>query len=474
MFKLVPETLLPKRNVKFAPNKDRDIEFEGEMHGKMYFHGKAIRFEFEINGVKMKEAVVSLSGVETELEFLEKLKEANKRVRRIYDDYEDGELTEQQLAKRLPDSNYAKKLNGGFSVDTTFKMLSALYCADLTVRYETKKTNTVTKSTLDVAHKIAKCKLFSTPFPNIRNNLLRKKALNQLTLKELSKKLFDDLIEYLLNDVENGDKKGYSLSYVKNIVDYIKQVFKTAIVKGIQLENVAKDLQTPKKQNIGRVTTADYFSKKEREAVYQACVDIGKPYLASMFKFGYSMGLRKEELLALAYEDIDFENKVVYVNRAYTAGRFGETKTELSARRIRLTDLALEALEEIQPFTLELPSVSYQVKRVRNLEGFVDEPLHLVFMNFSARSGQKVIGRNWTDKAIKIAWDAVKAESGVDKPLNLVRHTYATTLFSSGVSARRIARNLGHANESMVTQRYAEFSDEFDNDYMAQVNNAFG
>ena len=63
-------------------------------------------------------------------------------------------------------------------------------------------------------------------------------------------------------------------------------------------------------------------------------------------------GLREGELLGLAWGDIDWSARQIYVRQQYTAGRFSELKTKASRRRV---DLPGELVAELRRWRLACP-----------------------------------------------------------------------------------------------------------------------
>ena len=67
------------------------------------------------------------------------------------------------------------------------------------------------------------------------------------------------------------------------------------------------------------------------------------PQAGPMVIFAAATGLRPGEWIALERRDIDLDERVVYVRRAYRNGRIKQPKTEGSMRAVPLQDVALAA-----------------------------------------------------------------------------------------------------------------------------------
>lgn len=142
--------------------------------------------------------------------------------------------------------------------------------------------------------------------------------------------------------------------------------------------------------------------------------------------FAAATGLRPGEWIALEDRDIDREARVVYVRRAYRNGRVKCPKPEASIRAVPLQEIALAALDQLQPSPespLVFPSPG---------GGYFD--LH----NFRNRY-----------------WKPAQAKAGIT-PLRRVydlRHTFATFALRAGISTFDLSRYMG-TSLTMIDRHY--------------------
>ena len=138
-------------------------------------------------------------------------------------------------------------------------------------------------------------------------------------------------------------------------------------------------------------------------------------------------GMRKGELLALTWTDIDLTNRIIHVTKSlYTEHNkpmIKPPKTETGVRDIPILD--------------KLYSVLVKQKRSKGP----------VF----SKDGRYLTGKEYT-----VLYNMYRSESGVSCTAHQLRHTYATMLFEANVAVKDAQRMLGHAQASTTQDVYTE------------------
>jgi integrase len=117
----------------------------------------------------------------------------------------------------------------------------------------------------------------------------------------------------------------------------LRQVLARAVVWGMIDVNPAKrGVDNPQRR---RTEKRPFESWAELEAI---AARLGPRY-GPMVIFAAATGLRPGEWIALERRDIDLDERVAYIRRAFTKGRLKCTKTEASVRAVPLQAVALAA-----------------------------------------------------------------------------------------------------------------------------------
>lgn len=166
----------------------------------------------------------------------------------------------------------------------------------------------------------------------------------------------------------------------------------------------------------------DFLTDLELETLLS---DRTEPFWADMLLMAARTGMRHGELIALDWQDVYFESKLVHVRRAAACGIVGATKT-YAERRIPLSADLAERLQERR-------RAQGLVYMSRDGEAFNKSKSYNAIRRICKRAGVRRIG-----------W-------------HLLRHTFASHLVQKGVSLRVVQELLGHKSIE-TTERYAHLA----------------
>lgn len=169
------------------------------------------------------------------------------------------------------------------------------------------------------------------------------------------------------------------------------------------------------------------FSLDEMEAILNVLPDQSRNY----FQFAFLTGLRTSEMIALDWSDIDFDNQVVHVSRAWVCGAIKTTKTTNGIRDVKLHPQAIEALLA-------------QNKHCSEGRVFLNPKTGLPWQN--------------DNQVRRTAWIPALKKAGIEyrNPYQ-TRHTFASMLLSEGEPPMWVATQMGHADWSMIIKTYGRW-----------------
>ena len=144
-------------------------------------------------------------------------------------------------------------------------------------------------------------------------------------------------------------------------------------------------------------------------------------------------GMRIGELLALKFEDINFEDREIHVCRTKvgrTGNKTNDPKTKAGNRYIPiLYDKTLDRIRQLR-----------QDGNLTRLTGYL----------FQTKSGNSLNYNN-----LRRDWVNICAAAGIElKHIHAFRHTFATTALAKGIPVLEVSRILGHSNATTTLNMY--------------------
>ena len=166
----------------------------------------------------------------------------------------------------------------------------------------------------------------------------------------------------------------------------------------------------------------------------------------NQYKFILQTGLRTGELVGLKWEDVDFENKTVKIQRSmeyrYSVGawRTGEPKSKSGYRTIPLTDEAIRILLA-------------QKEKNSKIKFISEEWSEYIFL---CRKGEPVKNSTYDTALFKIC-----EKAGINKfSMHVLRHTFATRCIEGGMMPKTLQKILGHSNIGITMNLYVHITDQ--------------
>lgn len=245
--------------------------------------------------------------------------------------------------------------------------------------------------------------------------------------------------------------KGLSAGTIRLTQIILRQALDQAVEYGELPVNVAKRVSMPRVPN----TTIKATTATDAQALLNAVE--GTKY-EPIYILMLSLGLRRGEVCALQWGDIDFGAGTLTVSRAVQriTGNglvVSEPKTAASRRVLPLPRLAANTLGQLY-------DAAFEHKRVR--------PAATEYI-FQGQAGKPV-----DPQAVYMGLQDALTSAGID-PIGLhqLRHAFGTLLRSKGVSEKTLMELLGHTSIRM-TVRYGAVVDELKTQAAAHMDAALG
>ena len=280
-------------------------------------------------------------------------------------------------------------------------------------------------------------------------------------------------IQDILTALATDEKKPLSKKTLTDLRNLASGIFKLAINNRVMDFNPADAVEIPKGSG-----------KTKREAITDEQIEWIKntPHAAqTAAMIMLYAGLRKGELLALTWSDIDLERNVITVNKAVEF--FGDkpmlkpfTKTEAGMRIVSIPHVLSNYLSNVKINSLLVCSKNGSLMSLTSFRRMWESYMNVLNEKY---------GDFDTDITAKTKRGKTKSRfspGGLPKKIETftahqLRHTYASLLYKAGIDVVTAKMQLGHADIKTTLNIYTHLDSKFQvrsmdklNDYLAPKN----
>jgi integrase len=252
--------------------------------------------------------------------------------------------------------------------------------------------------------------------------------LGDVKLSDLQRVHVQDLADRLL-------ARGRDASTIRNGLMPLRVLFRRALARGEVAVNPTTGVELPAVR--GR---RDRIASPAEAATLIAALP---KEFRGLWATALYAGLRRGELLALAWDAVDLDANVIYVRRAYDpgAGVFVEPKSRAGKRKVPIAA------------ALRLHLLEHKARCA-----WSGQPDGLVF----GRTATAPFTDSWILAKAEGCWAAhvvgafLRLEHVELEPIGLheARHTFASLMIAAGVNAKALSTYLGHASIAITLDRY--------------------
>ena len=253
--------------------------------------------------------------------------------------------------------------------------------------------------------------------------------LGNKKLSELNPLTMQKFVGQLVNE-------GLSSNTVKNHVRLVSNVLNYGVKKQMIPYNPCTAVDYPReikkeKEMFSIEEAKEFLSLLRKKITFEE-----RPILAFFTLLIYT-GARKAELLGLTWDDVDFENGLVDINKScvysshHKEAYIDTTKTISSQRILKISDVPLEALEKLKAWHNRL-----------------EKPSKYIFVNYKGEIlNQSSPNQFLTRFCKKYGFKKVNVHS--------FRHFAASAMIANGVDIASVQATLGHSTAATTISIYS-------------------
>lgn len=268
------------------------------------------------------------------------------------------------------------------------------------------------------------------------NSLLRiiYNYLGELKLKSITSREIEGYLDYLRNTYKTQRNKTLSPKTIRHHYCTLNLIFEYATKLSYITENLLKNIDSPKlvKYKVNALSKAEvltFIAELQRLPLMHQTI----------YNLLLTTGIRRGECFGLQWRDIDFENRLIRIERnvTYTALggiNVGLPKTNTSIRQIPITTKVINLLTEYK-------------KQEQQSFNITD----MCFVFHSENSPTQPHEPTYLTKHLK---KFIKKIGLPDMSPHDLRHTCATLLLQSGADIKSVQDILGHTDASTTLNFY--------------------
>ena len=226
-------------------------------------------------------------------------------------------------------------------------------------------------------------------------------------------------------------REGKAPKSILNYLGLLHAIFSHGIKRGWCAQNPVAIVDKPR---VGRHSDIRFLSLTELDAILEAAPDtpMGRNDRL-LFLTAVMTGMRRGEVVALRWQDVDWRSSVIRVRQNFTRGEFGTPKSRRSSRAVPLANrLAAELMRHYEhtPYNLDTDLVF-----AHPLTGNVLDPskLRKRFQTAARRAGVRPVR------------------------FHDLRHTFGTQMAAAGAPLRAVQEWMGHSDHR-TTLIYADYA----------------
>ena len=264
------------------------------------------------------------------------------------------------------------------------------------------------------------------------------------------------LKELTTEDIQNFYSAQLERVSANTVIHYhavIHRALKYAVkIKTIQ-SNPAVNVERPRKEKF----IGSFYDKKEINTLFD--IIQGHP-LEVAIKLAAFYGLRREEIIGLKWNAIDFENSTLTIQHTVTECNLDGKHIEVASDTAK-TDFSLRTMPLVTNFREMLLAKKEKQEHYRKLCGrsYCKEYLDYIFVN--------EMGERWKPRYLSDGFKRILEQNGLRRiRFHDLRHTCASLLLANNVPMKKIQEWLGHSDFSTTANIYAHL------DYQSKISSA--
>ncbi len=285
---------------------------------------------------------------------------------------------------------------------------------------------------------------------------------NYIKTSPIGKKTLSNLRAADIQNYYNAlSSSGKSANVIKTLNKALKATLNEAVKQNYIVKNYCNSVTLPKIEKQDIITV---FTLEEQKALVNS---LNGHKLKMLIVMALGTGLRQGELLALKWDDIDFDNNYVSIDKSiklvYLVSKDGSRNSSIleqtpkTKSSIRTVPIPSNIIEELRVYKENQEQLSKSELYEKHNIAFADD------------TGNYLDSRYLVKRYTKL----LKDSNIPYKKFHALRHTYATRLFEADIPIKTVQVLMGHSDIKTTMNIYTHVMPEEKTKAVEKINNLF-
>lgn len=260
--------------------------------------------------------------------------------------------------------------------------------------------------------------------------------------------------QWILNLVDKRTGELLGRNSRSKYLGVFRGVFKQAVEDDVIERNIVNDIEFNKKHQQRDLEEVRPFEPHEVSLLLKTAKSDGYgQYMYDYLSIAFCQGTSPSETIGLQIDDIDFDNRVIHINRDVTTGKVKGTKNGYRTREIPMFDVTVPILQSL---------VSHA--KAKNTIWLFSNCKGSNIYDISTIRGSRIMMQNGKAKRKNNKWYKLIEDCRIDyRHIKNARHTFAVRMIElssredNEITYQGIADMLGHGSLKMLHEHYAKW-----------------
>lgn len=269
--------------------------------------------------------------------------------------------------------------------------------------------------------------------------------ISKKNIKKISPREIQEYVNIIKKQKGIRTKRNLSPTSINTVITVLGSAFTYAVDFGLLKDNPCEKIKRVPKKVQKKVNA---FTVQEQKKIERYLLELNNPEYFGIILCLYT-GLRIGELVALEWDDIDFGEGTMSINKTF---------------------YPIKGDDGLWHYEISIPKTRKSLRDIPLPDYILDELIKLKKISLSKNVISRLDGSLLTSNTHRERFANLTKTLGISSlNFHALRHTFATRALESGMDVKTLADIMGHANASITLNIYAHSMSEHKKNMMNNI-----